>query len=179
MDLAGYGDQRSRTSGSRIGEHVFDDDPARRPRSGWSVTPRWDPCVVPNHRQVQLSVGTWTAQVDEGIAEFIEALWRRRIKTLFSCEDVEPWSDRWRVAPGERRVGVTFATADDLLRLLRRLPWGSEVFNSALGDPPRWDYDFLLSRWLPRSARESGIPLSSSLRLQVHTAIPRADLPEL
>jgi hypothetical protein len=127
------------------------------------------------HVQVPVVVGAWSARVDAGVAELVAALWRRRIKTLYSCEDVSPWEGRWRVDPHEPRIGMTFATADDLLRLLRRLPWGSALYESALGPEPRWDYDFVFSRWLSREVRAMGMALQPGLRLQVHTAIPRSD----
>src|SRR5437763_16897604 len=85
------------------------------------------------HEQVKIQVRAWHAEVDVGMAPLIAALWWRRIRTLFSCQEAETArGGTWDVDPGEARVFVAFPTTDDLVRLLKRLPKGSDIYDSAV-----------------------------------------------
>ena len=129
------------------------------------------------HEQVHIQVRDWHAEVDVGMAPLIAALWWRRIRTLWSCQEAEPARGRaWEVDPAEPRVFVAFATTDDLVRLLKQLPKGNDVYDSAVFRN-RWEYTLVPMIWRNPHALACNIPLPDGLRVQVNADIPRSDVP--
>jgi hypothetical protein len=60
-------------------------------------------------------------EVDAGIAEIVEAMWRAGVETSWSCEDVDGWA--WvQVATGRDRVRLTDALGEKAA-LLRAVEW--------------------------------------------------------
>src|SRR5437773_2037635 len=123
------------------------------------------------HEQVEIQVRDWHGEVDAGIAPLIGALWWRRVRTLYSCEETEPAAgQRWCVNPNEPRVFVAFATTDDLVRLLKQLPKGTAVYDSAVLHG-RWEHRLVPMTWRNPHALACGIRLPEGLRVQVNADI--------
>lgn len=65
-----------------------------------------------HHRQVRITVGEWSADIDEGIAHLIAALWQAGIPTVCSCQAADGTGAAWiafrSVADAKRaRAGFT------------------------------------------------------------------------
>lgn len=73
--------------------------------------------ALPRHRQVRIEHEGTSADVDEGIAEVVLALWRLGFDTTSSCEHQEGTPLAW----------VSFPTVDDAERFDRMIPNGRVV----------------------------------------------------
>lgn len=68
------------------------------------------------HRQVTVTVGEWSADVDELLAPLIEALWVLGIRTIFSCQSQLLRLNMMRVRT--EMFYVMFPDTEDLRRML-------------------------------------------------------------
>jgi hypothetical protein len=73
--------------------------------------------ALPGHRQVRIEHEGMSADVDEGIAEVVLALWRLGFDTISSCEHLE----------GTAVAFVGFPTVDDAERFDGMIPNGKVV----------------------------------------------------
>jgi hypothetical protein len=92
--------------------------------------------LVHGHKQVPISYGNWSANVDEGIAEFILAIWRCGIQTEMSCQENGP-GVTW----------VSFRRTTDLRRFMKMLlDWSG--FEDKIAQPAWSRADILkFGRW--------------------------------
>ena len=70
----------------------------------------------PRHQQVTVRVAHCSAEIDEGVAPLIEALWQLGIRTVHSCQSITRTFNLMR-EPDERFY-VMFDEVDDLRRML-------------------------------------------------------------
>ena len=121
------------------------------------------------HEQSPAQLGDHEVLVDAALVPLIEALHRRGITTIYSCQDTEPPQGRWRDDPHKARFYLCFPDVEELRRLIPLLERSRELATSirpSLG-APRWEY--LLN---PRGGNPAIDVDPGQLRLQVSVFIP-------